>query len=103
MPSIDLPDIPLPSFQIDIELPGWVQAVLESKPYWVPIVVGIVLAAREVKRRKRLRRRRPLGFTACSSSRHPTVPPTRTRTSSRAPRPCSCSATARAAVSARPT
>ena len=56
LPRIDLPDLPLPSFQIDLELPGWVQAVLDSKPYWVPIVVGVVLARRELNRRKKLRR-----------------------------------------------
>jgi len=56
LPTIDLPDLPLPSFQIDLELPGWVQAVLDSKPYWVPIVIGVVLARRELKRRKKLRR-----------------------------------------------
>ncbi|MDA0183492.1 hypothetical protein OJ997_24500 [Solirubrobacter phytolaccae] len=56
LPSIDLPDLPLPSFQIDLELPGWVQAVLDSKPYWVPIVVGLVLASRELQRRKKVKR-----------------------------------------------
>lgn len=56
LPSIDLPDIPLPHFQLDITLPGWVQAVLDSKPYWVPIVVGLVLASRELRRRKKTRR-----------------------------------------------
>ena len=56
LPSINLPDLPLPSFQLDLALPGWVQAVLDSKPYWVPIVVGLVLASRELKRRKKLRR-----------------------------------------------
>lgn len=55
LPTIDLPDIPLPSFQLDLELPGWMQAVLDSKPYWLPIVVGLVLASRELKRRKRLK------------------------------------------------
>jgi hypothetical protein len=57
LPSIPLPsiDLPLPSFRLDVELPGWVQAVLDSKPYWVPIVLGLVFAAREVRRRKRLR------------------------------------------------
>ncbi|MDA0167850.1 hypothetical protein OJ998_02030 [Solirubrobacter taibaiensis] len=55
LPRINLPDLPLPSIQIDLELPGWVQAVLDSKPYWVPIVVGLLLASRELKRRKKLR------------------------------------------------
>lgn len=56
LPSINLPDLPLPSFQIDITPPGWGQAVLDSKPYWVPIVVGFVLAMRELDRRKKTRR-----------------------------------------------
>lgn len=56
LPSIDLPDIPLPNIQIDIAMPGWVEAVLDSKPYWVPILVGFVLAMRELDRRKKTRR-----------------------------------------------
>lgn len=56
LPSIDLPDLPLPSLQIDIEPPGWVKAILESKQYWLPVVVGLVLASRELKRRNKVKR-----------------------------------------------
>lgn len=56
LPTIDLPDLPLPNIQIDLTPPGWVQAVLNSKPYWVPIVVGLVLASRELQRRRKTRR-----------------------------------------------
>lgn len=58
LPRIDLPDVPLPSIDLpDLpEVPGWVRAVLDSKPYWLPIVIGLVLALREVDRRKKLKR-----------------------------------------------
>ncbi len=55
LPSIDIPwpsiDIPLPS--IDIEVPEWIKAIARTKPYWLPIVVGIFLAFGELERRKR--------------------------------------------------
>lgn len=50
-PEIDLPDIPWPS----IGLPGWVDAILDSAKYWLPILAGLGAAAGE--RRKRTRRR----------------------------------------------
>lgn len=58
LPTIDLPDIPWPSIDLpDLPtLPGWIQAVLDSKPYWLPIVIGLALAARELDRRKKLKR-----------------------------------------------
>ncbi len=56
LPSIDLPeipwpDIPLPSIDLP-ELPGWVRAILEAKKYWLPILIGIVLTVRELRRRR---------------------------------------------------
>ena len=58
LPRVDLPDLPLPSIDLpDLPaLPGWVRAVLDSKPYWLPIVIGLVLAIGELDRRKKLRR-----------------------------------------------
>jgi hypothetical protein len=53
LPNIDLPDLPLPNFQIDIELPGWLKAIMQSKQYWLPILIGIFLANAELQRRKR--------------------------------------------------
>jgi hypothetical protein len=50
LPGIDLPDLPLPS--IDLEPPGWIQAILASKIYWLPIVLGLVIALREWRRRR---------------------------------------------------
>jgi hypothetical protein len=50
LPSIDLPDLPLPS--IDLEVPGWIAAILASKIYWLPIVLGLVIALREWRRRR---------------------------------------------------
>jgi len=56
LPSIDLPeipwpDIPLPSIDLP-ELPAWLQAILEAKKYWLPILIGIVLAVREMRKRR---------------------------------------------------
>ena len=57
LPSIDLPeipwpDIPLPSIDLpEITVPAWLRAILEAKKYWLPILIGIVLAVRELKRR----------------------------------------------------
>jgi hypothetical protein len=46
----DLPDLPLPS--IDLELPGWIQAILASKAIWLPVILGLVIALREWRRRR---------------------------------------------------
>ena len=50
LPHVDLPDLPLP--RLDLEVPGWVKAVLRSKKYWLPIVIGIFVALGEVERRR---------------------------------------------------
>jgi hypothetical protein len=53
LPSVDLPDIPLPDIDPpSLELPGWLQAILASKIYWLPIVLGLVIALREWRRRR---------------------------------------------------
>ncbi len=51
LPSIPLPSVPLPDWP-DWELPAWVHVVLDSKRYWFPILVAVVIATREVRRRK---------------------------------------------------
>lgn len=61
LPSVDLPDLPLPDVDVpwpdwdlpDVSLPGWVAAVLATAKFWAPVLVGVVLAAREVHRRRR--------------------------------------------------
>jgi hypothetical protein len=56
LPSPDLPSIPWP----DVSLPGWVRSVLDQAPYVWPVVLALVLARAEVRRRRRqdeLRRR----------------------------------------------
>ncbi len=45
-PDIDWPDLP------DVTLPGWLLAVVGTAKYWVPILIAIGLAAKEVERRK---------------------------------------------------
>jgi hypothetical protein len=34
-------------------VPEWLAAILEAKKYWLPILIGIVLAVRELRKRKR--------------------------------------------------
>ena len=50
-PDIDLPDISLP----DLVLPGWIQAIVQSAKYWVPILVAVGIAVQEHKRRMKQR------------------------------------------------
>jgi hypothetical protein len=38
--------------------PGWVQALLDSKPYWLPIVIGVGAMIYEIRRQKRQREAR---------------------------------------------
>jgi len=52
LPDIPWPDIPLPDLP-RFELPGWVQALLDSKPYWLPIVIGVGAMIYEIRRQKR--------------------------------------------------
>ncbi|GAA1524119.1 hypothetical protein GCM10009678_01680 [Actinomadura kijaniata] len=60
-PEIDLPDIPWPDVHIpwpdidppDVSLPGWLQAILATTKYWVPILIALGMAVSEYKRRKR--------------------------------------------------
>lgn len=57
LPEIPFPDLPLPSIDLpSVSLPGWVEAILDSSKYWVPIVIGICLAVAEYRRRRRVRR-----------------------------------------------
>ena len=52
LPAIPWPDIPLPSIDLpEITVPAWLRAILEAKKYWLPILIGIALAVRELKRR----------------------------------------------------
>lgn len=54
LPDIDLPSIPWPSIDLpDVAVPGWVETVLASAKYVVPVIVAFVLARGEVRRRRR--------------------------------------------------
>jgi len=54
LPDINLPSIPWPSIDLpDIAVPGWVETVLASAKYVLPVVVAFVLARGEVRRRRR--------------------------------------------------
>ncbi len=53
-PDVDLPDIPWPDLELpDVSLPGWLLAVLATAEFWVPVLVAVVLAVREVRRKRR--------------------------------------------------
>jgi hypothetical protein len=50
---VDLPDLPLPDIDPpSLELPGWLQAILASKAIWLPVILGVVIALREWRRRR---------------------------------------------------
>lgn len=55
-PDIDLPAIPWPYIGWpdlpNLSLPGWLQAVIGTAKYWVPVLVAVGVAAHEVERRK---------------------------------------------------
>jgi hypothetical protein len=55
LPAIDLPGLPVPS----IEPPGWVEDVLRTKQYWLPVLLGIALALNEWRRRRARGRAEP--------------------------------------------
>ena len=53
-PDVDLPSIPWPDVDLpDVSLPGWLLVLVGTAKFWVPILVAVVLAVREVRRRKR--------------------------------------------------
>ncbi len=51
LPSIDLPSVPLPDLP-SITVPEWIKDIVQSKKYWLPIVIGVALASAESKRRR---------------------------------------------------
>lgn len=55
LPNLNLPDIPWPDVDLpDLPgLPGWLEAILEAKQYWLPIVIAVFVAAGELERRRR--------------------------------------------------
>jgi hypothetical protein len=57
LPSIPWPDVDWPDLP-DVSLPGWLAAVLATGKFWGPVLVAAVLAAREVRRKRRAARDR---------------------------------------------
>ncbi|GLW67594.1 hypothetical protein Arub01_58370 [Actinomadura rubrobrunea] len=58
LPDLPLPDIPRPDIQLpDVTLPPWLQAVVATSKYWMPILIAIGVAVHEVDRRKKNDRR----------------------------------------------
>ena len=54
-PDIPWPEIPWPNFDLPAA-PEWLRAILDAKKYWLPILIGIVLTVRELRRRRRVER-----------------------------------------------
>ncbi|MEU6040431.1 hypothetical protein ABZ801_33995 [Actinomadura sp. NPDC047616] len=54
LPDIPWPDIPWPDIDLpDVALPAWLQAILATTKYWIPILIAIGVAVHEVDRRKK--------------------------------------------------
>lgn len=52
LPQVDAPDVDLP------QMPAWIRAIAETSKYWLPIVIGLAIAAGEYDRRRRQAERR---------------------------------------------
>lgn len=54
LPSIPWPEIPWPSFRVDIdwEAPSWLRWILDKVTFVWPVLLGIWLARREMRRRR---------------------------------------------------
>jgi hypothetical protein len=72
LPEPDLPDLPLPSIDLpSLALPGWLQAILASKAIWLPLILGVVIALREWRRRRPAGRHPERGGTDAESGAPP--------------------------------
>jgi hypothetical protein len=56
---LPLPDLPLPNLDVpefpgpDLSVPGWLAAILGTAKFWVPILIGILVAIGEAGRRRK--------------------------------------------------
>ena len=57
VPRPDLPSIPFPDIDAP-DLPGWLEAILKTSHYWMPILIGVVIAIVEARKRRRQARAR---------------------------------------------
>ncbi|MRK02776.1 hypothetical protein GEV27_14755 [Aeromicrobium sp. S22] len=87
IPSPDLPDLPWPDLRWP-ELPGWLDAVLAEQKYWLPVVIALVVALRELDRRRVKDAERQAAEREAPVTAAPPPPPARRRgrTRRRAPR-----------------
>lgn len=79
LPSIDWPSIPWPDISLPTP-PDWLVWLLEHRNYFVPVVIGVVVAIWEVRRQRRQARMR-----AAAPDPTPTNAATHDRTSDRSP------------------
>jgi hypothetical protein len=49
LPNVDLPGLPGP----DLSPPGWLAAILGTAKFWLPVVIGILVALGELERRRK--------------------------------------------------
>lgn len=52
LPDIPWPDIPAPDLP-SWPLPGWIEWPLDHSRYWVPVLIGILIALNELRRRRK--------------------------------------------------
>ncbi|WP_320671721.1 hypothetical protein [Patulibacter defluvii] len=72
-PDIDLPDL-IPDVDLPrIDLPGWLDALLASGRYWIPVAIAVALAVGEIRRQRHKQERERAAREAADAA--PTPPP----------------------------
>jgi hypothetical protein len=54
LPDLPLPNVDLPGLSVpDLPLPGWLAAILGTAKFWLPVLIGILVALGELERRRK--------------------------------------------------